>query len=128
MIFAKLPRLHLVIQMRASTYFHMLQVEIFYGGRHMDEVEFEDKVKFTDDLFSDQTPKLSIHESGQVHIKVKDSIAGPVLISPLSEWKGQHIASVSIDHFSSLSEFRGSISDDEPCSGRLSQWDRRCRT
>jgi len=83
----------------------------YYGGRHMDEVEFEDKVTFTEDLFSDQTPKLSIHESGQVHIKAKGCIAGPMLISPLSDWRGQHIASVSIDHFSSLSEFRGSISD-----------------
>ena len=84
----------------------------YYGGRHMDEVEFEDKVRFTDDIFSDQVPKLSIHETGQVHIKAKDSIAGPVLISHLSEWRGQHIASVSIDHFSSLSEFRGSISSE----------------
>ena len=84
----------------------------YYGGRHMDEVEFEDKVRFTDDIFSDQVPKLSIHETGHVHIKSKDSIAGPVFVSPLCEWRGQHIASVSIDHFSTLSEFRGSISNE----------------
>jgi len=84
----------------------------YYGGRHMDEVEFEDNVKFTDDLFSDRVPKLSIHETGQIHIKAKDYIAGPVWISPLSEWRGQHIVSVSIDNFSFLSEFCGSISSE----------------
>lgn len=86
--------------------------QYFYGGRHMDEVEFEDKVRFTEDVFSDHVPKLSIHETGQVHIKAKESIAGPVSISPLSDWKGQHIASVSIDQFSSLPEFRDSVSDE----------------
>ena len=88
--------------------------QYFYGGRHMDEIEFEDKVTFTEDIFSDQVPKLSIHETGQVHIKAKESIAGPVSISPLSNWKGQHIASVSIDKFSSLPEFRGSVIDEGP--------------
>jgi hypothetical protein len=88
--------------------------QYFYGGRHMEEVKFEDKVRFTEDVFSDQVPKLSIHETGQVHIKAKESVAGPVLISPLSDWRGQHIASVSVDQFSSLAEFRDSISDKGP--------------
>jgi hypothetical protein len=54
--------------------------------------------------------KLSIHESGQVHIKSDQPIAGPLQIPPLAEWKGQHIASVSLDSFEGLAKFEGRIS------------------
>ena len=86
----------------------------FYGGRQMGEVKFEDEIRFTDDLFSDQVPKLSIHETGQVHVQAKGSRAGPVSISPLSKWRGQHIASVSVDTFAALATFEGSVSNVGP--------------
>ena len=86
----------------------------FFGGRHMDEVEFEDKIRFSDDLYSESVPKLSIHESGQVHIQARGVKAGPVSISPLAKWKGQHIATVGADSFLSLSPFTGSISSTGP--------------
>jgi len=86
----------------------------YFGGRRMNEVEFKDQVRFKDDLSSDDVPKLSIHETGQVHVQARGIRAGPNTISPLSEWKGQHIASVSVDSFSALSEFSGAVSSTGP--------------
>ena len=77
----------------------------YFGGRHMDEVEFEDKIKFSDDLYSESVPKLSIHETGQVHIQAKGVKAGPVSISPFADWRGQHIATVGADNFSCVIPF-----------------------
>ncbi len=86
----------------------------YFGGRHMDEVEFEDNITFSDDLYSDSVPKLSIHETGQVHIQAKGVRAGPVSISPLAKWRGQHIATVGADSFEALTLFTGSLSDTGP--------------
>ncbi|MDD5092565.1 MAG: hypothetical protein PHQ23_16825 [Candidatus Wallbacteria bacterium] len=48
-------------------------------------------------------PKLSIHESGQVHVCSENKqVAGPITISPLQIWSGQHIATVQVDSFSGL--------------------------
>lgn len=74
----------------------------YYGRRGMKEVEFEDQIHFTDDIFADVVPKLSIHESGRVHIKARKDIAGPIFTAPFTEWRGQHIASVSVDNFAAL--------------------------
>lgn len=82
----------------------------YYGDRSMKDVEFEDTFRFTDDNFSERVPKLSIHESGQVHIKSSGITAGPLYIEPLSEWRGKHFASVSVDEFDILDKFEGSIS------------------
>lgn len=86
----------------------------FFGGRHMEEVEFEDKIRFADDLYSENVPKLSIHETGEVHIKAKGAKAGPVSISPLAKWRGQHIATIGADNFQGLSPFTGSPSSRGP--------------
>ena len=77
----------------------------YVGGRSMPQAEFTDTFTFTDDLLSDTTPKLSIHQSGQVHILAGDTRIGPLRIPPLSTLRGQHIASVTVDAFSVLSEF-----------------------
>ena len=86
----------------------------YFGGRHMDEVEFEDQVRFSDDPFSDTLPKLSIHETGQVHIQAGALRAGPVLVSPLSQWRGQHIASIGADDFHALPAFTDPLSATGP--------------
>jgi hypothetical protein len=86
----------------------------YFGGRHMDEVEFQDQVKFSDDPFSETLPKLSIHETGQIHIQAGALRAGPVSVSPLARWKGQHIASIGADSFESLPAFTESLSTTGP--------------
>jgi hypothetical protein len=60
---------------------------------------------FTENIFQEQTPKLSIHEKGQVHVYVGDEKAGPIIIPPLTTLTGQHIATVYPDAFESLPFF-----------------------
>ena len=80
----------------------------FFGSRSMPERHFKDSFPFKQQLSSDQVPKISIHESGQVHVTSKGIRAGPLQIPPLSSLRGEHIATVSADEFSVLAEFRGS--------------------
>jgi hypothetical protein len=86
----------------------------FFGGRHMDEVAFEDQVRFSDDPFSEAVPKLSIHESGMVHVQAAGLRAGPVSVSPLVQWRGQHIASIGADNFQALPAFTDALSSAGP--------------
>jgi len=51
----------------------------------------------------DETPHLSIHEKGQIHIRATDgSKTGPLMIKNLSHLRGEHIASVIPDSFEAL--------------------------
>ena len=86
----------------------------YFGGRHMNEVEFEDQVRFSDDTFSDTLPKLSIHETGQVHVQAGALRAGPVSVSPLAQWRGQHIASIGADTFRALPALTEALSTTGP--------------
>ena len=74
----------------------------YYGNKNSPDQESEYKFDFTEDIFQEKTPKLSIHERGQIHIHVNDKRAGPLFIPHLSALKGQHIASISPDSFDSL--------------------------
>lgn len=49
--------------------------------------------------------KLSIHESGQVHVKTQpgdEYKAGPLQGSPLWQYRGEHLATVTIDNLQAL--------------------------
>ncbi|HEX3035209.1 MAG TPA: hypothetical protein VHT73_08755 [Thermodesulfobacteriota bacterium] len=74
----------------------------YYGGRLLPEKQIQDTFDFTADLNARHTPKLSIHEKGQVHIIADGVRAGPLFIPPLVTLKGQHIATVCPDVFSIL--------------------------
>lgn len=54
--------------------------------------------------------KLSIHESGQVHVKNKENeiIVGPLQVPNLNTYSGQHIASIDINSIETLTDFKGS--------------------
>jgi hypothetical protein len=72
--------------------------EYFYGGRTMQPGQVEDSFDFRGQLGADTNPKLSLHESGCVHIYAKDEPrAGPVFIPPLTELRGEHVATVQWD-------------------------------
>ncbi len=67
-------------------------------GAHESSVTFD----FTDQFSSDAAgpPKVSIHESGQVHVKSETgNLAGPLFIPALSQLRGQHVATVQCDSF-----------------------------
>jgi hypothetical protein len=72
--------------------------EYFYGEHAVAAGETEFVIKFREHLTAADRPKLSIHESGAVHIYAKDAPkAGPVKIRPLTDFRGEHLASVRWD-------------------------------
>jgi hypothetical protein len=81
----------------------------FLGGHEFAEQERQATFDFTKQLSSKlkQLPKLSLHETGQVHVQVGRDRAGPLRIPPLSELRGQHVASISADGFEALARFEG---------------------
>lgn len=74
----------------------------YYGSKSNSKNEIEYKFDFTEDIFEEKTPKLSIHEKGQVHVQVNKNRAGPLFIPHLSTLRGEHIASVTPDSFEGL--------------------------
>ncbi len=71
------------------------------GADHV-EVNFREKLKAETD------PHISIHQSGQVHIRTRGgSKAGPLQIPPLADLRGQHVATITADRFSALPKYRG---------------------
>lgn len=117
----------------ASLYLFPYAIEgkYHYGSKIMPSKEASLSFDFAEDIFQEQTPKLSIHESGQVHVYVGIEKAGPLFIPPLANLTGQHIASVSPDAFESLPIFTKKLRQigaeidqiipavDEAVSGRL---------
>lgn len=92
--------LYLIPYARKSTY--------FYGKRSMASGQTEDTVNFREQLSASTNPKLSIHESGQVHIHANDQPkAGPLRIPHLTEFRGEHIATVHWDAIGLVPEMRG---------------------
>jgi len=87
------------------------QGKYHYGRKTMPAQQGSLTFDFTEDVFQEQTPKLSIHEKGQVHVYVGTEKAGPLFIPPLATLKGQHIASVSPDAFESLPIFTEKLRD-----------------
>ena len=75
----------------------------FYGKQTLGEAEISHTFNFKEQFQGDKIPKLSIHETGQVHVYIEgQKKAGPLQTIPLSELRGEHIASVSIDAFEKL--------------------------
>lgn len=82
----------------------------YYGSQSIPEMQIQHTFNFVEHgVSSDSIPKLSIHESGQVHVIMANGKAGPLSIPPLTSLRGQHIATVSIDSFQELPEFNGQL-------------------
>ena len=75
----------------------------FWGHESFARGEQTKEIGFRANGSADQ-PKISIHESGQVHVKDSGGayLAGPVRIPPLADLRGQHVATVTADDFSAL--------------------------
>lgn len=79
----------------------------FYGLRSLHKYEIKHTFNYKEQLYSDKIPKLSIHQSGQVHIRyLGNEISVQLNTIALQEWRGEHIATVSADLFESLSEHK----------------------
>jgi hypothetical protein len=81
----------------------------YFGVVGLSEQKASESFDFTKQLTSDidQLPKLSLHQSGQIHVQVGRDRAGPVKIRPLAELRGEHVASIQPDSLASLSVFDG---------------------
>jgi len=89
----------------ASLYFFIYgnKALYHYGTRTLKSGEINNTFNFKDQNFSKEPPKLSIHQSGQVHVYDREkAIAGPLNTIPLPDWRGQHIATVTVDHLDFL--------------------------
>jgi len=86
----------------------------FYGARRIAEGEIHDTFDSTQQLSANALPKLSVHESGQVHLRNPKGteIAGPLRIPLLSTLQGQHVCSVSVDELDALPAYTRTIKSD----------------
>jgi hypothetical protein len=75
-------------------------------------------VSWGDQEPSSSAPHLSVHERGQVHVKVqRETVVGPMAIPPLAGLRGDHVASVYANHFGRLAPFEGTPADKWPGAG-----------
>lgn len=76
--------------------------EYYFGRLSIPAGKQSATIPFDQQETSANIPKISIHESGQVHIKAGDAVTGPMFASPLSDLCGEHIATVTCVRFSDL--------------------------
>lgn len=78
-----------------------------FGRASIPASEATATVPFDDQETSASVPKLSLHESGQVHIKAGSRTVGPMAIPRLADLRGQHVATVTCSRFAGLPVFEG---------------------
>lgn len=75
----------------------------YYGEGLIKEGKQETTFNYTTKFKSSDIPKLSIHQSGQVHIYSKSTPkAGPLMTLPLFKFQGEHLATITVDNFYNL--------------------------
>lgn len=79
--------------------------EYFFGGERLPEHKASRSFSFTDQLSTTTAPKVSIHQSGLIHIRVGGEQAGPLSIPPLAQLRGEHVATICVDRFDKLPLF-----------------------
>jgi hypothetical protein len=68
------------------------QQSLTFDAKHVGETSLE-------------PPHLSIHESGRVHVRTSSGKIGPLQVPRLSDWRGQHAATVNPVGFAGLAPF-----------------------
>jgi hypothetical protein len=97
---------------------YAMNEEYFYGGRTMAAGQTEDTVNFREQIAASANPKLSIHETGQVHVYASGQPkAGPVQIPPLADYRGEHLATVRWDWIDGMPKMRGKTKVDRSHGG-----------
>lgn len=87
--------------------FYFKAKEYFYGKKEFMSGDKELSFNFTRNKLSKKCPKLSYHESGEVHFKVdnqKESLE-KVKISPLKDWNGELMATITIKGFNGFEDY-----------------------
>jgi hypothetical protein len=81
----------------------------FSGSSEIAEHEVSSFLNAAEGIESDREPKLSIHESGQVHVHAAGARAGVVQSLPLAGFRGEHLATVCFDKFDGLPPYVGPV-------------------
>ncbi|TKJ38451.1 hypothetical protein CEE37_13110 [candidate division LCP-89 bacterium B3_LCP] len=74
------------------------------GQKSFAQHDIEATLKFNENETSENIPHLSIHNSGQVHVRIPqlNQIIGPCKIPSFSRLNGEHVASITCDSFDAL--------------------------
>lgn len=81
--------------------------QYYYGSNTMSGSEASVSFDCSEQFVAESVPKLSIHETGQVHVVSPNGRAGPLMIPPLADLRGQHVATVTVDSFAGLQRHEG---------------------
>lgn len=81
--------------------------QYYFGTNQFAEKQAEATFDFKTQLSSDgiTLPHLSLHDTGRVHAHAGAEEAGPLTIPPLASWRGEHIATVTVDRFDTLAPY-----------------------
>jgi hypothetical protein len=75
----------------------------YYGTQQFEKNTNRKEFKYNKQFFTNDIPKLSYHQSGQVKIcDSKKNLAGPIYAISFNDLTGEHIATVTIDNFNNL--------------------------
>lgn len=66
-------------------------------------------IGFREQLTSESVAKVSIHESGRVHVRAGQEEAGPVFVPDMQGLRGEHIATVLLDRIDALEPYARSL-------------------
>lgn len=83
----------------------------YYGAQVLANGQVEKTFPFTEQVCVPKRPRVSIHETGDVHIRFGRQKVGPLRIPPIITLRGQHIATVTFDYFDRLPVFHGDLKD-----------------
>jgi hypothetical protein len=84
----------------------------YYGSRNMRPGAASDSFDYGNGHDAAGVPKISIHESGRVHIRIANTlVAGPLQIPRLRELEGVHVATVQPDAMDALPVYGGNPFD-----------------
>jgi hypothetical protein len=90
---------------------YVVHDEYVYGQTHWAPEEQSKNINLRSGTRATGRPKLSIHENGQVHVHAGDgsTVAGPVFIRALREFRGEQLAAVQWDAISELPKYEGRL-------------------
>jgi len=73
----------------------------YYGEGLISQGNTETTFHYDTQFKTSDIPKLSIHQSGQIHIYYQNpkEKAGPLFTIPLMKFRGEHLATVTVDNF-----------------------------
>jgi hypothetical protein len=73
------------------------QARYYWGEETLNRGEAGKSFAFHGQCSGVKAPRISFHESGQVHLKLGRNLAGPLQIPCLTNLDGQHIATLTLD-------------------------------